>query len=169
MEQKQILSLLVHNHPGVLLRITGLFTRRGSNIDSLTVSPSQDGAFSRMTIMIRGDSATVVQVIRQVKKIADVKRVELVPREQASCGELLLLKINAAPPQRPALLKKALAHHAAVVDIGPHSMTLQACALPEELDELVSHFVQDGVLELARTGLTALQAGDACLRAEESL
>lgn len=163
MEQKQILSLLVHNHPGVLLRITGLFTRRGFNIDSLTVSETQDGAFSRMTIVVRGDAEVAGQVIYQALKVADVKKAVLVPEEDALRCELMLIKVRVAPAERAAMFKIAHTYHAQVVNVGQASMTLRATAAPEELDELVEHLEEQGILELVRTGLAALQAGDTCL------
>ena len=99
MEEKQILSTLVRNHPGVLLRVAGLFSRRGFNIESLTASETQDPAYSRMTIVISGDIETVEQVKHQLEKIVDVKKVSHLKIEQASCSELLLVKVKALPEE----------------------------------------------------------------------
>lgn len=163
MEHKQIISLLVHNHPGVLLRITGLFTRRGFNIDSLTVSETQDAQYSRMTIVVKGDDSVANQVICQVMKVADVKKAVIVPETEAICCELMLIKVNATPAERAAMYKIAATYHATVVNVGQSSMTMQATALPAELDEMIAHLAKQGILEMVRTGLTALQHGDTCI------
>ena len=163
MERRQILSMLVHNHPGVLLRITGLFNRKGFNIDSLTVSVTHDPRFSRMTIVIRGNDALAEQVRRLVSKVADVKEARILPDETAVFGELMLIKVSAGPEDRAAVHKIAVTYGADVVNIGQRSMTLQVTGAPEELDELVTHLGKQGILELVRTGLTALEKGDGCL------
>ena len=94
MAHKQIIGLFVQNHPGVLLRVTSLFTRRGFNIDSLTVSPAAVDGYSRMTIRIEGDDDAVEQFINQVMKIVDVKKAEVLPEETSVASELILIKVS---------------------------------------------------------------------------
>lgn len=163
MEHKQILSLLVHNHPGVLIRIAGLFSRRGFNIDSLTVSETPDKEYSRMTIVVRGDDGVAEQVLYQALKVADVKVARLLPEQEAILSELMLIKVRALSAERSAIHKIAFTYHATVVNIGQTSMTIQATGHPSELDALTEHLQKQGILELVRTGLTALEAGDPCL------
>lgn len=163
MEHKQIVSLLAHNRPGVLLRIIGLFTRRGFNIDNITAGVTQDKKYSRVTIVVEGDDSVAHQVVHQVMKVADVRQAVILPEENAVCCELMLIKVRVSPAERPAIFKAALTYHATVVDVGQQTMTLQATAMPGELDELISGLREQGILELARTGMTALQAGDGVL------
>lgn len=163
MDHKQIISLLVYNHPGVLLRITGLITRRGFNIDSITAGEMQDKKYSRLTIVLDGETDDAQQVVRQVLKVADVVKAEILEEEEAISCELMLVKVRAMPEDRAAVFKTAFNHHAMVVNVGQSTMTLRITAMPYELDELLLHLQDQGVLELARTGLTALQAGDCCL------
>ena len=163
MEQKQILSTLVRNHPGVLLRVAGLFSRRGFNIESLTASETQDPAYSRMTIVVSGDNDTVEQVKHQLEKIVDVKKVSHFRLEESSCSELLFGKVKALPEERPAFYKLAASHHARVLDVGQNSMTLEATGSAEDINALVSRLQERGILEMARSGFSALQKGDGCL------
>ncbi len=169
MEEKQILSTLVRNHPGVLLRVAGLFSRRGFNIESLTASETQDPAYSRMTIVVSGDIETVEQVKHQLEKIVDVKKVSHLKIEQASCSELLLVKVKALPEERPAIYKLSASYHARILDVGQKSMTLEATGKTEDLNGLISRLQEQGILELARSGFSALQKGDGCLLPEGSV
>ncbi len=167
MREKQMISALVHNHPGVLLRVAGLFSRRGFNIESLTVSETQDPAYSRMTIVISGDNDTAEQVKRQLEKVVDVKKVAHYEMSGASCSELLLVKVNALPEERATIYKIAASYRARVLDVGQNSMTLEATGEDDSLNELIHHLQKQGILEMARTGFTALQKGDACLMPAE--
>lgn len=163
MEHKQIVSLIVHNHPGVLLRITGLFTRRGFNIDSLTVSETLDSEYSRMTIQVQGDDQVARQVLAQAMKVDDVKKAVIIPQPEAVSFELMLVKVKVDPSERASMHKIAATYHADIVNVGQNSMMLKATGMPEELDEMVTHLNDRGILELVRTGLCSLQAGDACI------
>ena len=163
MQQKQIISLIVHNHPGVLMRITGLFTRRGFNIDSLTVSKTQEAEYSRMTIQVEGDDQVARQVLSQAIKVDDVKKAVIIPAEEAVSFELMLVKVTVHPDERASMHKIASTYHANIVNVGQHSMILKMTGMPEELDEMLTHLKERGVLELVRTGLTSLQAGDTCM------
>ena len=95
MENKQIIGILAHNHPGVLLRITSLISRRGFNIDSLTASPSGIEGYSRLTVRISGDDDQVEQFINQMLKIVDIKKAEVLPDDSSVAMELILIKVNA--------------------------------------------------------------------------
>ena len=167
MKNKQIVSLLARNHPGVLLRIIGLFNRRGFNIDNITAGVTQDKRYSRVTIVVEGDSRVAPQVVHQVMKVDDVKQAVILPEKDSVCCELMLIKVKAEPSERPAIFRAALTYHATVVDVGQHTMTLQATATPNELNELVRDLYSQGILELARTGMTALEAGDGILSLDQ--
>ena len=163
MIHKQIIGLLVHNHPGVLLRITSLFTRRGFNIDSLTVSPAGIDGYSRMTIRINGNDDQVEQFINQMMKIVDVKKAEILPEDTSAVSELILIKVNYDNTNPNLVLDVTSAYHASLVNIGKNSTTFRAAGTPGEIDRMVSELTKYGILEMARTGIAALEKGDACL------
>ncbi|MBQ3929284.1 MAG: acetolactate synthase small subunit [Clostridia bacterium] len=163
MENKQIIGLLVHNHPGVLLRITGLITRRGFNIDSLTVSPAGLEGYSRMTMRINGDDNQVEQFINQMIKIVDVKKAEILPEEASTASELILIKVCSTDTDPNNILAVTAAYHASLVNLGENSMTFRASGTPGEIDKMASELAEFGIMEMARTGIAALENGDNCL------
>ena len=162
MEKKHIIGLLVHNHPGVLLRVTSLISRRGFNIDSLTVSPAGIEGFSRMTIRINDDSQ-VEQFINQMMKIVDVKKAELLPEDSSVSSELVLVKVSSNETNKNDIIAVTSLYHASVVNIGEHSLTFRASGTPSQLDMLIKELSVYGILEMARTGIAALETGDKCL------
>lgn len=162
MESKHIIGLLVHNHPGVLLRVTSLISRRGFNIDSLTVSPAGIEGFSRMTIRINDDSQ-VDQFINQMMKIVDVKKAELLPENSYVASELVLVKVSCNETNKNDIIAVTSLYHASVVNIGEHSLTFRASGTPSQLDMLIRELSVYGILEMARTGIAALETGDKCL------
>ena len=162
MESKHIIGLLVLNHPGVLLRVTSLISRRGFNIDSLTVSPAGIEGFSRMTIRINDDSQ-VEQFINQMMKIVDVKKAELLPENSYVASELVLVKVSCNETNKNDIIAVTSLYHASVVNIGEHSLTFRASGTPSQLDMLIRELSVYGILEMARTGIAALETGDKCL------
>ncbi len=162
MESKHIIGLLVHNHPGVLLRVTSLITRRGFNIDSLTVSPAGIEGFSRMTIRINDDSQ-VEQFINQMMKIVDVKKAEVLPENSSVASELALIKVNSNSTNKNDIIAVTSLYHASLVNIGENSLTFRASGTPSQLDMLIRELSVYGILEMARTGIAALETGDKCL------
>ena len=162
MENKHIIGLLVHNHPGVLLRVTSLISRRGFNIDSLTVSPAGIEGYSRMTIRINDDSQ-VDQFINQMMKIVDVKKAELLPENSSVASELVLVKVSCNEANKNDIIAVTSLYHASVVNIGETSLTFRASGTPSQLDMLIKELSVYGILEMARTGIAALETGDKCL------
>ena len=162
MENKHIIGLLVHNHPGVLLRVTSLISRRGFNIDSLTVSPAGIEGFSRMTIRINDDSQ-VEQFINQMMKIVDVKKAEVLPETESVASELVLVKVSSNETNKNDIIAVTSLYHASVVNIGENSLTFRASGTPSLLDMLIRELSVYGILEMARTGIAALETGDKCL------
>lgn len=163
MENKQIIGLFVHNHPGVLLRVTSLISRRGFNIDSLTVSPAAVDGYSRMTIRINGDDDQVEQFINQMMKIVDVKNAEVLPNDSSVASELILIKVSTDGHDNNDILGVTSKYHASLVNIGEHSMTFRASGTPDEIDTLVKELRDYGIKEMARTGIAALETGDTIL------
>ncbi|NLZ55138.1 MAG: acetolactate synthase small subunit [Clostridiaceae bacterium] len=156
MEEKFTLSILVSNEAGVLTRVSSLFGRRGYNIDSLSVGETENPAFSRMTILSRGDVATRDQIIKQLQKLVDVKSVALMPPESTVLRELMLVKVNAELPTRAQIQQIVDVFRAKIVDLSPSSLTIEITGEKSKLDAFIANIVPYGILELCRTGVTAI-------------
>ena len=150
---KHTISVLVENHAGVLSRITGLFSRRGFNIDSLAVGVTEDKTVSRMTIVVEGDAYTVEQLEKQLNKVVDVIQQDLISRE------LMLIKCTATGRTRSEILDIAKIMDANIVDLTKTTMTLEICDLPDRLDLLEELLKSYNIQEVMRTGTIALQKG----------
>ncbi|MDD3192826.1 MAG: acetolactate synthase small subunit [Oscillospiraceae bacterium] len=160
---KHTISVLVENHAGVLSRITGLFSRRGFNIDSLAVGVTEDKTVSRMTIVVEGDSYTVEQLEKQLNKVVDVIKVRTIPQQDLISRELMLIKCNATGRTRSEILDIAKIMNANIVDLTKNTMTLEICDLPDRLDLLEELLKSYNIQEVMRTGTIALQRGGAAI------
>lgn len=159
--QQYIVTALVSNKSGVLTRISGLFSRRGYNINSLSVCATENAEFSRMTIVAEADDATIKQIARQLDKLVDVKKVSLLEPSGAVCRELLIIKLSMKPEQRPEIESTCNIYKAKMIDLSPTSLIAELTGEPNKIDafiQVVSHY---GIIELVRTGLTALGRGEA--------
>ena len=153
------ISLLVENKPGVLHRIAGLFSRRGYNIASLTVGPTERLDYSRMTIVVRLSTKTVEQVVRQVQKLVPVVEVrELSPQDLIE-RELLLVKIRTPEKNHAELRALAETYEASIVDVSPDSLVIEASGTAGKLDALEERLAAYGIQELCRSGRIALERG----------
>jgi acetolactate synthase-1/3 small subunit len=151
-----ILSVLVENKFGVLTRVAGLFARRGFNIVSLAVSPTEDERFSRMTIVVDAASAPLEQVTKQLNKLIPViKIVELTPQDAVE-RELMLVTVNATAEARSQITELAAIFEAKIDDVGLDALTLQVAGAPDALDAMTDLLTPFGILELQRTGRIAL-------------
>lgn len=153
---RHTLSVLVNDQPGVLARVSGLFSRRGFNIDSLTVGPSEEVGLSRMTISTIGDEATLEQIMKQLHKLIDVIKVQDITADPMVERELLLVKVSASQSARAELTGIVEPFRAAVVDVGRTSMIIQATGSRDKNDALIELLRPYGLKEIARTGTTAL-------------
>ena len=162
---KHTISVLVENHAGGLSRITGLFSRRGFNIDSLAVGVTEDKSVSRMTIVVEGDSYTVEQMEKQLNKVVDVIKVRTIPQQELICRELMLIKCNATGRTRSELLDIAKIMGADIVDLTKTTMTLEICDTPDRLDLLEELLKAYNIQEVMRAGTIALQQGNAAISA----
>jgi acetolactate synthase-1/3 small subunit len=152
-------SLLVENKPGVLHRIAGLFSRRGYNIASLTVGPTERPEYSRMTIVVRLSSKTVEQVVRQVQKLVPVVEVrELSPVDLIE-RELLLVKIRTPEKNHAELRALAETYEASIVDVSPDALVIEASGNAGKLDALEDRLAPYGIQEICRSGRIALERG----------
>lgn len=153
------MSLLVENKPGVLHRIAGLFSRRGYNIASLTVGPTERPEYSRMTIVVRLGSKTVEQVVRQTQKLVPVVEVrELSPQDLIE-RELMLVKIHTPERNHAELRALADTYDATIVDVSPDALVVEASGTAGKLDALEERLRPFGIQELCRSGRIALERG----------
>lgn len=158
------ISALVTNRSGVLTKISGLFSRRGFNIESLSVCSTEDPNLSRMTIVLNGDDYTLEQMIKQMDKVIEVKKIMQAEENESIFRELLLIKVSAAPEIRNQIVEIKEIYKAKVVDLSPESMILELTGEPNKLDAFIRVIQPYGILEMARTGVTALTRGEKCIK-----
>lgn len=158
-----VFSALTQNHPGVLTRVAGLLCRRGFNIDSLTVGETVDKSVSRMTIVVRGEKSTCERVQRQLEKLEDIVAVEHIEPGSGVCRELALVKVVARAERRADLVNLANAFRARVVDVSFDSLSIEVTGDSNKVDGFIEVLKPYGVIELARTGLSALERGSRAL------
>ncbi len=159
MEKKIVLSVLVENSSGVLSRVAGLFSRRGYNIDSLTVGETKNPSFSRMTIVSSGEEDSLEQLRKQLKKLVDVVDVEELAPEASVCRELVLVKVQAGPEERQQVLAIADIFRAKIVDVSDCSMIVELTGNENKLEAFLRLLEKFRVLQVARTGITGLARG----------
>ena len=156
---RRVISLLVANENGVLARVASLFCRRGFNIDSLTVSATNDPSVSRITVTLNGDEQALSQLILQTDRLEVTRQVfELEP---AKClqRELLLLKVACTGRNRAELREISSIYKAKIIDLSPDSMVFELTGKPEKIDAFLTMFDGYDILELCRTGVTAMERG----------
>ncbi|MDR2551844.1 MAG: acetolactate synthase small subunit [Treponema sp.] len=163
----QVISALVENRAGTLSRVSGLFARRGFNIDSLTVGETADPSVSRMTIAVTGDDAALEQIIKQLGKLVDVIAVRELDSGSCLRREIMLVKVGAGEKTRPAVIEIAGIFRSRVIDVSAAAITIEATGDREKLNGLLLLLLPYGVLELARTGLVALERGERVLSVDE--
>ena len=156
---KQTISVLVENQAGVLNRITGLFSRRAFNIDSLAVGVTDDPTISRITIIVDSGNSVVEQVEKQLNKLIEVIKVRTIPEDKMIGRELVLLKVNATNKTRQDIMTICNICGAKVSDISPNSMTLELSDTPARIDTFEAMLRPFSILEVVRTGVIALQKG----------
>ncbi|MDI3257523.1 MAG: acetolactate synthase small subunit [Kyrpidia sp.] len=156
---RRVLSVLVNDQPGVLARVAGLFSRRGFNIESITVGNAEEAGLSRMTIVTSGDERTLEQVMKQLHKLVDVIKVNDLTEEPMVARELVLIKVTATATTRPEITHLIEPFRAAIVDVGRNSLVVQATGDMDKIDALIELLRPYGIKEIARTGVTALMRG----------
>ncbi|MDR0909546.1 MAG: acetolactate synthase small subunit [Spirochaetaceae bacterium] len=156
---QHIIAVLVENRAGTLSRVSGLFSRRGYNIDSLTVGVTEDPSISRMTIAVSGDNAILEQIVKQVEKLVDVIAVRQLSDSSSVRRELMLVKVKASEVERPQVIEIAGIFRARTIDVSPETLTIEATGDKEKLEGLLTMLRPYGIMELARTGLVALERG----------
>ena len=157
--KRRVISLLVDNQSGVLARVSNLFCRRGFNIDSLTVSATNDPTVSRITVSVSGTEKELQQLILQTERLEVTRQVFVLDSEKALERELLLLKLAADVHNRSELREIASIYKAKIIDLSPDSMVLELTGRPEKVDAFLKILADYKILEQCRTGVTALERG----------
>ncbi len=161
-KEKFIIAVYVENKAGVLTRVTGMFTRRGFNIDSLTVGETEMPEYSRITICLSGDAYEKEQMISQLKKLFVVKKVEVIEVESIK-RELMLIKVKNVQENRSEIMTAVDVFRANVIDYGPQEMCVEVTGSPSKIDAFVNLMQPFGILEMCRTGVVALDRGGVTL------
>ncbi len=157
---KQTVSILVENHAGVLSRISGLFSRRGFNIDSLAVGVTDDSSVSRITIVVDGDDYMLEQIEKQLNKLIDVIKLRTLPQDEIISRELMLIKVSAESDTRGDIMDIAKIMGAKISDITTSAMTVEIADTAERLQTVLDLLKPYGIKEVVRTGTIALQRGE---------
>jgi len=166
---KFIVSLMVNNHSGVLTRVSALFARRGFNIDSLTVGVTMDPKISRITIVSHGDDNIKTQLVRQLEKLVDVTCIQLLDKERIVVRELLIVKLHMEKEKLAEIMEAVNAYRASVVDLSPNSMMVEITGEPNKLNAFLAYVSPYGILEICRTGPTAIGRSTYCLACDKNL
>ncbi len=157
--EKNVLSVLVENHAGVLSRVSGLFSRRGYNIDSLTVCETSNPGQSRMTIVVHCDPATLEQIEKQLQKLVEVISITHCNPSLTCMREMILVKVSAKGSDRAVIIETCNIFRAHIVDVAPESVVVEATGSEDKISSLVRLLEPYGIMELVRTGLTAMGRG----------
>lgn len=157
--KRHVLSILVENHSGVLSKVSGLFSRRGYNIESLTVGTTEDPTTSRITIVVGGDDNIIEQIIKQLNKLIDVIKVQQIDGENAVSREIALIKVSATLNNRSSIIEVTNIFRSSIIDINDKSMIIEATGDSKKISAIIEMLRPFGIIELIRTGLTALNRG----------
>jgi acetolactate synthase-1/3 small subunit len=156
---KHILSVLVENHAGVLSRVSGLFSRRGFNIDSLAVGVTENPEISRMTIVVDGDDYVVEQVCKQLNKLIDVIKIKQLISSNSVSRELSLMKVSATASTRTEIIQIVEIFRAKIVDVSKTTLTIEASGSDEKIAALEDMVRPFGIKEISRTGIISIERG----------
>lgn len=157
--QKKVFQLLVDNTSGVLSRISGLFSRRGYNIESITAGVTADPRFTRITIVASGDDEILDQIEKQVAKLVDVRHIKVLEPDASVYRELCLIKVEATPEQRQSIIAVANIFRANIIDVASESVIVEITGNQSKIEAFIGLLEGYRVLEIARTGIAGLSRG----------
>ena len=157
--QTRVFQLLVDNNSGVLSRITGLFSRRGYNIESITAGVTADPRFTRITIVTSGDEEILDQIEKKVAKLVDVRDIHELKPDKSVYRELCLIKVRSTPDKRQAVIACADIFRAKIIDVNMDSLVVELTGNQSKIDAFIALLQDYEILELARTGITGLGRG----------
>lgn len=160
---KYVFGILVSNKFGVLTRVTSMFTRRGFNIDTLTVGETQSPELSRITVCMKGDEYSKSQIIKQLDKMHDVKQVRVMERDETVTRELLLIKLKNDSATRQDVLAAVDVFRSKIIDYSPDALCIEITGETSKINAFIELVKPFGILEMCRTGLVALERGGNCM------
>ena len=164
MEQQYVIGVIVANVSGVLSRVSGMFTRRGFNIDSLTVGETESSGFSRITIAFHGDEDMKERILQQLQKLHDVREVEVLDTKDSVIRELLLIKVRNKAEIRQDIMTAVELFRSKIVDYSPTSLTCELTGETSKIDAFIELLKPFGIMEMCRTGIVAIERGENCLK-----
>ncbi len=159
-----VISILVANRAGVLTRVSSMFTRRGFNIDTLTVGETESPEFSRITVTHRGDKSVCDQIVKQLEKMYDVEKVQVMTRDTTVARELLLIKVSHKPEERQDIMSVADVFRAKIIDFSQEALVIELQGATAKINAFIELLKPYGIIEMCRTGLVALERGGNSLR-----
>lgn len=157
--KRMVLSILVDNTSGVLSRVSGLFSRRGYNIDSVSVAETENPLFSRMTVAVTGEDATLEQIEKQLRKLEDVKEITELTDSNSVCRELVLVMVRSDAKQRQEVIAVANIFRANIVDVAPETLMIELTGNQAKVDAFIRLLDGFKIVKLVRTGVTGLIRG----------
>ena len=164
MGQQYVIGVIVANVSGVLSRVSGMFTRRGFNIDSLTVGETESSGFSRITIAFHGDDDMKERTLQQLQKLHDVREVEVLDTKDSVIRELLLIKVRNKAEIRQDIMTAVEIFRSKIVDYSPTSLTCELTGETSKIDAFIELLKPFGIMEMCRTGIVAIERGENCLK-----
>lgn len=159
MNNKFVIAVYVENKFGVLTRVTSMFTRRGFNIDTLTVGETENPKYSRITISMSGDGYAREQMINQLRKLHNVKKVEYLDRDESLSRELLLIKIKNDPVYRQDVLSAVDIFRSKIIDYSTEALCIEITGETSKINAFIEILKPYGIIEMCRTGVVALERG----------
>ena len=156
---KFVIAVYVDNKFGVLTRVTSMFTRRGFNIDALTVGETERPEYSRITITLSGDGYAKEQLLNQLRKLYNVKKIEILEHEESIRRELLLIKIRNSSDTRSDVMAAAEVYRAKIIDYTMDAMCIELTGEPTKIDAFIKLMMPYHIIEMCRTGIVALERG----------
>lgn len=157
--KKLILSILVENYSGTLSKVAGLFTRRGYNIDSLNVAETQDPNISRITVAVTGDSYIIEQITKQLHKLINVIKINILTEDSSVQFELMMIKVNSVGSKRAEIIQIVDIFNANIVDVSSKNMIIVVTGSEDKNNNFLQLLKPYGIVEMTRTGPTALERG----------
>ena len=161
--KRYVIAVYVENKYGVVARVSGLFMRRGFNIDSFTGQETDDPRYSRLTITLRGDDFTKDQVINQLKKLHNIKKVKLLEQGEAVERDLRIIKVRNTPETRSEVMAAAEVYRAKIIDYTTNYMCIEVTGEPSKINAFCQVMQPLGIIEMCRTGVVALERGSSIM------
>ena len=164
MEKQYVIGVLVSNISGVLSRVSGMFTRRGFNIDSLTVGETENAGVSRITVALHGDEDIKERILTQLEKLHDVREVEVLDKHETVVRELLLLKVRNTAETRQDIMAAVEIFRSKIVDYSTTALVCELTGETSKIDAFIDLMKTYGIMEMCRTGIVAIERGENCLK-----